>query len=236
MAVWQAISQALNRVGNKAVGLFDLIGQASRTNPNSREAAFSMAAVALAAKLAKADGIVTTAEVESFWRRFDVPPEGHKAIRRLYELAQRDVAGYQSYAHQIMRLFPDDPVIREDLLDVLFAIAASDKVIHEAELAFLERVGRIFAIDGADFARIKARHVAPEKDPYAVLGLDPDTPFSEVRRQYRLLAVEHHPDRLMARGLPPEFVRVASDRLAAINAAYEAIERSNQSSAAKAPT
>lgn len=225
MAVWATIGQALSSIGSATTDLFAAVGLTAGDPERAREAAFSMAVVALAAKLAKADGVVTDAEVESFWRRFDIPAHAHPPIRRLFELAQKDVAGFQSYAQQIVRLFPDDLEIREDLLDVLFSIAAADRVMHLAELAYLNKVAEIFEIDGVRFERIKARHLEPEGNPHAVLGTTPDMSFAEVRKAYLKLVTEHHPDRLAARGVPAEFLRLANDRLAAINAAYDALEK-----------
>lgn len=225
MVVWAGIAQAINSLSSVTTDLFAAVGLTAGSDQRSREAAFSMAAVALAAKLAKADGVVTASEVDSFWRNFDIPPNAHAPIRRLFKLAQQDVAGFQSYAQKIVRLFPNDLEIREDLLDVLFSIAAADRVVHVAELTYLHRVANIFEIDEVRFERIKARHLAPEGNPHAVLGTDPSMPFAEVRKAYLKLVAENHPDKLSARGVPHEFHRLANDRLAAINAAYEALEK-----------
>lgn len=225
MSVWETLGQVAQSVGAAGADLFERVRTVTGGGQRSREAAFSMAVVALAAKMAKADGVVTMSEAASFWRHFDVPPDAHRPIRRLFDLAQRDVAGYEAYAQKIARLFPDDDEVFEDILDILFGIAAADGVIHEAEMAYLERVAEIFGIDPVRFNRIKARHLAPVDDPYAVLGVSRDADFAAITRRYRELVAEHHPDRLIARGVPEEFVRVATDRLAAINAAYEAIPR-----------
>jgi DnaJ like chaperone protein len=62
-------------------------------------------------------------------------------------------------------------------------------------------------------------------DPYLVLGLAPNAPPAEVRRVYRLLVTEHHPDRLIAKGVPEELIDVATAKMAAINLAYQAITK-----------
>lgn len=229
MAVWATIGKALSSIGKGTTDLFAAVGLTAGDGERSREAAFSMAVVALAAKLAKADGVVTASEVEVFWRRFDIPPNAHPPIRRLFELAQKDVAGFQAYAEKVVKLFPDDLEIREDLLDVLFSIAAADRLMHLAELAYLKKVADIFGIDEVHFERIKARHLEPEGNPHAVLGTDPCMTFAQIRKAYLKLVAEHHPDRLAARGVPADFHRLANDRLAAINAAYDALERSRAS-------
>ena len=114
----------------------------------------------------------------------------------------------------------------EDILDGLFHIAKADGVMHEREGTFLRRIAEIFRIDEAHYERIVARHVdLGEADPYVVLGYRPRAPFEEVRRHYAGWSPSNHPDRLIARGLPQEFIAIATTRLAAINAAYEMMEQ-----------
>ena len=114
----------------------------------------------------------------------------------------------------------------EDILDGLFEIAKADGVLHPGEQAFLERVAEIFGFAPNEFRRIRASHFAPDAaDPYVVLGVAYDANDDEIRRTYRMLVRENHPDRMIGRGVPPEFVQLATDKLAAINAAYEKIER-----------
>ncbi len=114
----------------------------------------------------------------------------------------------------------------EDIVDGLFHIAKADGALHEKELAFLTRVADVFGMSEQRFRGIMARHVdLGEADPYEVLGVSRKDDFATIRKRYRVLASENHPDRLAARGVPVTLHRVASDRMAALNAAYEAIAR-----------
>ncbi|MGH6828940.1 MAG: TerB family tellurite resistance protein [Rhizomicrobium sp.] len=185
---------------------------------------FTIAIIALAAKMAGADGSATEKEFEIFRRVFGVPQEEEANVRRIFNLARQDVAGYETYAGQIARLFMNNPAMLEDILDGLFEIAKSDGVLHPAESIFLERVAEIFGFAPNEFRRIRASHFAPAlTDPYVILGLAYDAGEEEIRRTYRRLVRENHPDSLMARGVPEEFVKLANDKLAAINSAYEKI-------------
>jgi DnaJ like chaperone protein len=187
---------------------------------------FTIAIIALGAKMAKADGVVTSDEIEAFGRIFRVPPSEEANVRRVFDLARQDTAGYEAYAGQIARLFRDNPAVLEDILDGLFEIAKADGILHPAELHFLERVSDIFGFAPDEFRRIRASHVGPdEADPYTILGVDRRASEDEVKRTYRLLVRENHPDSLIARGVPEEFVRLANDKLAAINGAYDRIIR-----------
>jgi DnaJ like chaperone protein len=185
---------------------------------------FTIAVIALSAKMAKADGRVTNEEIEAFGRIFRVPQAEEANVRRIFNLARQDTAGFEIYAGQIARVFRGNPAMLEDVLDGLFEIAKADGVLHPAELKFLERVSDIFGFAPHEFRRIRASHVGPDKaDPYVVLGVDHRASEDEIKRTYRLLVRENHPDSLMARGVPEEFLRLANDKLAAINAAYAKI-------------
>ena len=187
--------------------------------------AFTIAVIALAAKMAKADGVVTDEEVEVFDRIFRVPPEDEAAVRRFFDLARRDSAGYEVYAAQIARLYAGNPGVLEDILDGLFEIAAADGVLHPGESEFLEKVADIFGFAPGEYRRIRASHFAPDAaDPYAVLGVGYDADDEEIKRTYYRLVRENHPDSLIARGVPEEFIRLATDKIAAINVAYEKIQ------------
>lgn len=229
MSIWQRIGDVVDG-GAFAVGaMFDWAGGlfAGIADPVARrQVAFSMAMIALSAKMAKADGVVTSDEIAAFRGLFAMPDSEARNVARLFDLAKRDVAGFESYAARIAGIYGDDRAGLEDVIDGLFAIARADGAVHEAEMVYLERVASIFGITGTAFERIAARHVvSAEGDPYVVLGIERSLDLAAIRRHYRKLAAENHPDKLMARGVPEECIVIATERLAAINAAYERIER-----------
>ena len=185
---------------------------------------FTIAVVALAGKMARADGVVTDQEFQVFRQVFGVPVEEQANVQRIFNLARQDIAGFEHYAGQIAQLFVGNPAMLEDILDGLFEIAKADGVLHPGEAAFLERVAEIFGFAPGEFRRIRASHFAPElTDPYVILGLSYAADNDELKQTYRRLVRENHPDSLMARGVPPEFIKLATDKLAAINGAYEKI-------------
>jgi DnaJ like chaperone protein len=193
--------------------------------PAPRELIFTTGLVALAAKMARSDGVVTRDEVAAFERIVKVPDGEHERVARLFDLAKQTSAGFEAYAGQISEAFRDEPALLEDVLDGLFLIAAADGAIHEAEHAYLRDVATIFGIAEAGFARIEQRHMRRPDDPYLVLGATRDMDDAALKQHYRRLVAENHPDREIARGLPEEAVAIATNRLAAINAAWDAIEK-----------
>ncbi|MEZ0170019.1 TerB family tellurite resistance protein [Microvirga sp. TS319] len=188
-----------------------------------RDVLFTMGLVALAAKMAKADGVVVDVEVKAFEQIVEVPEGEHARVRRLFELAMQTSEGFESYARQIGAEFKEEPALLEDVLDGLFHIAKADEAVHEAEYVYLKNVATIFAFSESEFERIAARHVKRSDDPYLILKADRAMSDEDLKRHYRRMAAENHPDREIARGLPPEAVKIATERLAAINTAWERI-------------
>ncbi len=190
-----------------------------------RRVTFTIAVIALGAKMAKADGEVTRDEVAAFNEVFSVPPGEETHLRMIFDLARRSTHGFESYARQVARLFAADPAVLEDLLGGLFHIALADHELRVAEDAYLREVARIFGFDAAAYARIRATHAGPppEEDPHAILGVATNASAEEIRVAYHRLVRETHPDTLMAKGLPPELMARATARIARINAAHDVL-------------
>lgn len=191
--------------------------------PTPRDVVFTTGLVALAAKMAKSDGVVTPSEVEAFGKVVQVGEAERAGVERLFDLAKKTSNGYEAYARQLANAFHDEPSLLEDVLDGLFHIATADGAIHQAEEAYLRAVAEIFGFEDGAFRRIAARHVQLSDDPYLVLGLRYGADAATVKARHRQLVAENHPDRAIARGLPPEAVIIATKRLAAINAAHDRI-------------
>jgi len=201
-----------------------LRGDDTTVRDGTKQIAFTIGVIVLGAKMAKADGIVTRDEIEAFREVFHIPDHEVRNVATVFDRARRDADGYEPYAHQIAKLFEQDPSVLEDLMAGLFHIARADNVIHPAEIDFLRGVAEIFGIKGHDFDRIRASHIgADQEDPYTILGVPHDISDVELRRHYRELIRENHPDRAMAKGLPEEFIDLANEKMAAINAAYERV-------------
>ena len=189
-----------------------------------REAAFTIALIALSAKMAKADGVVTRQEILAFREKVDIAPDDLEKVGNLWDLARETPEGYSAYATQVSRMFaPASPVL-EQLMALLFHIARADGVVTSEEEDYLEHVAEILGFDADGFARLVHIHGDDTASPYRILGLDPDCSDDDLRHRWIELNRNHHPDRLMADGLPSEFIRAATERLAAINEAYDTLK------------
>jgi DnaJ like chaperone protein len=223
MSIWSRIGAALSALAS-GEGLGEVF-ERLRTPPE-RSVAFTIAVIALGAKMAKADGLVTRNEVSAFRTVFTIPEEEEANAARVFNLARQDVAGFEDYARQIKRMFGDQCDVLIDLLEGLFHIAVADGDYHPAEDQFLARVAEIFDVTDAKFRSIRTRFVPDaEPDPWAVLGLTPDASVADARAAWRAAVRESHPDRMMSRGVPAEAIRMAEERMVAINRAWEEISR-----------
>jgi DnaJ like chaperone protein len=192
----------------------------------AKKVAFTVAVIVLGAKMAKADGAVSRAEIKAFREVFHIPPEEVKNVGRIFDMAKKDAAGFEPYAKQVAWMFRQEPAVLEELLAGLFHIARADGDIHPAELDYLRKVGEIFGLGTRDFERVRATFMGPDKsDPYEVLGVRRKDSSEDIKKAYRKLIRENHPDTLVAQGMPEEFVKVANERMAAINAAYDEVEK-----------
>ncbi len=221
MSIWSRIADALSalRQGESLSVVFDRL-----RSPPEQSVGFTIAVIALGAKMAKADGRVTRDEVTAFREVFNIPPDAEVAAGRVFNLARTDVAGFEEYARRIRSMFGAGSDALGDLLEGLFHIAVADGSYHPDEDVFLRRVQEIFEVNEAAFRRMRARFVADaEPDPYEVLGVDPNAPLDEIRIVWRQLVRESHPDRMVARGVPAEAVKMAERRMQTINRAWEEI-------------
>ncbi len=194
------------------------------SGPPETRVAFTMAVVALGAKMAGVDGRATDPERRAFAEAFQVSPEDAPGVDRFFSLAQSDPAGYEIYAQRIADMFADRPELLEDVAAGLFHIAMSDGGLDAREKVFLERVADIFRLDLAARRRLSMCDERGNSCAYATLGLQQGASFDAVRAAWAKLVRENHPDRLIGRGLPPESLRLAAERVTAINAAYEALK------------
>ncbi len=223
MSIWSRIAEALGALAAKGEGLLALFDRTP--TPPEHSVAFTIAVVGLGAKMAKADGRVKPSEVAAFRQVFLIAPEDEAAAARVFNLARQDIAGFDAYARRIAGMFTGRQGVLEDILEGLFHVAVADGSFHTDEESFLRTVAGIFGIGEADFACIAARHVpGREPDPWQVLGVSKDADLPTVRRRWRELVKTHHPDQLIARGLPAETVNLGNARIAAINRAWEALQ------------
>src|SRR3990172_8429890 len=202
MSIWDKLAASTElaiggRIGALLDGMKgDRVVDPDRDRPEN-QVAFTVGVIALGAKMARADGGVTRDEIFAFKEAFKVSDAEMKHAARVFNLAKRDVAGYETYAEELVIVFKGNRKLLEDVLDGLFHIAKADEALHPEEEQFLGQVAKRFGFTDTEFGHVKARHVI----------------------------AANHPNKLIARGVPEEFVTIATEKIVTFNEAYGAIAK-----------
>ena len=197
----------------------------SQISQDQKQQIFTISFIILSAKLAKSDGQVTNDEIQAFKEKFNVPKTELNKVGKIFNEAKKDVYGYKQIADQVGQLFSDNKLLLEEMLNNLFYIAASDGKISLDEIELLKSISQSFSFDENTFQRIFQMNLKnSSSDPYKVLGVNRDDNDREIRKKWIDLNKEHHPDNLMAKGMPEEFIEQSNKELAVINLAYDKIK------------
>ena len=202
----------------------------SRISQDQKQQIFTISFIILSAKLAKSDGHVTDDEIQAFKEKFNIPKSELNKVGKIFNEAKKDVYGYKKIADQVGLLISDNKVLLEELLNNLFYIAASDGEISIEEVDLLRSISQSFSFDEIVFQRIFQVNLNNNSsDPYKILSVSRDDSDENIRKKWIELCKEHHPDNLIAKGMPEEFIEQSNKELSSINLAYDKIKeiRSN---------
>jgi len=190
---------------------------------------FFVALFSMLAKMAKADGHVTSEEADliNHLARTQIKMDGEdrKAAATIFNNALQDSYSIYDYAKQY-RQIAGSPQMCEMVYRLLFAVAYADKELHPEEDAILRAMPAYLGLDPSHYQifkeEFKGQHV-DVGEAYKVLACKPESSDTEVKRAYRKLCMEYHPDKLAAKGLPESFTKFAGQQMHLINDAYKTI-------------
>ena len=186
---------------------------------------FALCIIVLSAKIAKADGQVTKEEIYTFKEKFNIQAEEMSEVSKIFNEAKKSSFGFKNIADQVGNLFSDNKVLLEQLLNNLFYIAEADGLTSINEVEVLRSISQSFHFNETDFQRIfHSRLNNKESDPYKILGVTREDSDNNIRKKWIELSKEHHPDYLIAKGMPKEFIKEANKELSSINLAYDKIK------------
>ena len=187
---------------------------------------FALSIIILSAKLAKSDGVVTKDEILAFKEKFNIPSNEMNNVSKIFNEAKKSKFGYEKIADQVGSLFSDNKIILEELLNNLFYIAEADGQVTINEIEVLKSISNSFKLNENDFQRIfHSRLDKKDSDPFKILGVNRDDSDEIIRKKWIILNKEHHPDSLISKGLPQEFIDQSNKELSSINIAYDKIKK-----------
>ena len=187
---------------------------------------FVISLIILTAKLAKVDGHVSKEELIAVKEKLKIPEHEIEQVGKIFNKAKEDSLGYEPYAQQIAQIYRRNPSVLDEVVNILFYIAEADGTVSDSEINYIKNVSTIFGLNSNQFESIRETRVGSHKqNPYVILGCQLSDDLQTIRKKYLKLSKEHHPDVLMSKGLPKELITESEKKLAAINSAYDKIEK-----------
>ena len=200
------------------------------TGQEQRQAVFFTAVFAMLGKMAKADGRVCEDEIKSVRRfmqdklRLDAATQ--QFAMGVFNEAKNNNTPFEDYARQFGQVFHHEQQLRMMFYEMLFTVALADGVLHPAEESMLRAAPALLGLHGDIYNTVKRQFVSDLSHHYAILGLENGADMSMVKKAYRKQVSEYHPDKIVSKGLPEDFLKFAEAKFREINEAYEAITKS----------
>ncbi len=208
----------------------NLVGkQPALSNGETTQLTFFVAAFSMLAKLVKADGHIEKEEIVTIERfmveDLNLDPESRGYARNIFQTALHSHETFEQFAAQFYQQFQYKPQFLELLIDILLRVAVADGGLNENEERIIYSAVRIFNFSEAKYQTFRSKYVSDVEKYYAVLGCSSKDSDDRIIQQYRNLAQDYHPDKIVSKGLPEEFVKFATDKFREIQHAYETIKQ-----------
>jgi DnaJ like chaperone protein len=178
-----------------------------------------------------ADGDVTEDElhvIENLMREeLNLGPDDVEMAVSIFNNALLDTTPFELYASTFYQDFQSKPQLLELMLEILLRVSYADGVLNINEEKMLLLAAKIFKFREEEYESIKSRYdqTSTNNKYYAILGCSPDDPFEIIKKCYRNMVVEYHPDKISSKGLPEEFILFANEKFKEIQKAYEIIKK-----------
>ncbi|MFW2372175.1 MAG: co-chaperone DjlA [Gammaproteobacteria bacterium] len=211
-------------------------------NTQRTQAAFFTASFSVMGYIAKIDGQVSKSEIqlaEQVMNQMQLTPDQRKAAINLFNEGKQANFPLDEVLQQFRTECHRRTSLIQMFMEILISTALADGDIDNAEQSIIIHIGEQLGFDTSfvrqliqmvaaqqQYVNQPARDRATLEDAYKVLGVSSDLSDSELKKAYRRLMSQHHPDKLVAKGLPEEMIRIATEKTQEIKAAYEQIKHS----------
>jgi DnaJ like chaperone protein len=193
--------------------------------------------------LAKADGRVSESEIahaEALISQMGLDTRGRQRAIALFKEGSSKDFELEVVVNDFLGLAGRHPQLKQTLLLFLISMALADGTMDPAERNVLDHIGRLLGFSEAQVAHLLRMaqaqgrfHETPGSQgtvndiqvAYDALGVQQTASDAEVKRAYRKLMSENHPDKLIAKGVPDSMVKLATEKSQEIQAAYELIKK-----------
>ena len=187
---------------------------------------FALSLIILSAKLSKADGRVSKEELIAVKDKLQIPDSEIDQVAKIFNKAKDESTGYEPYAKQISEIFKRNQNVLEEVINILFYIAEADGNVSNEEESMIANIAFIFGLSQNQYESIKESRKSSDKlNPYIVLESQPTDDLKSIRKKYIKLSKEHHPDLLISKGVPIEVINESKNKMRAINAAWDQIQK-----------
>ncbi len=203
-----------------------ITSSSSFTSQQNSQQIFALSLIILSAKLSKADGRVSKEELIAVKEKLQIPDNEIDQVAKIFNKAKDESTGYESYAKQIAEIFKDNLNVLEEVVNILFYIAEADGHVSKEEEAMISNIAFNFGLSQKQYESIKESRKSSDKlNPYIVLESQPTDDLKSIRTKYIKLSKEHHPDLLISKGVPNEVINESKNKMRAINAAWDQIQK-----------
>jgi DnaJ like chaperone protein len=225
------IAGPLGAVLGAVIGHHTMDAREGFSSLESKQGIYFAATFSMLGKLAKADGMVTPHEIEVIERvmrdNLRLSPDARQFAIDIFNVAKDSEEKFEDFAGQFYTEFGSSPEMLGSLIELLLLVAYADGDFHDAEEAMILEAVRIFGLTG-QYHQLKSRFTGVPGDIgsyYEILGCKKGDELTSVKKKYRKLAMEYHPDRVQSKGMPPEFAQAAEDKFKEVQHAYDMVEK-----------
>ena len=208
-----ALGHKIDKIRSRDSKLINDKSTFQQYNENEKQLAFASGVIVIAAKLSKADGKVTENEIIKFREVFDFDPKDEVAIGKIFNNAKKSSEGFEIYAKQLKSVFGNQQELYVEFLNSLYKIAFADGQLHVNEEKMIKDIAIIFNMPIEILESIKSQYIKINssidlENDYKILLSQPSDTGAEIKKKYFRLVKEYHPDSLVSKGLPEEFLNL----------------------------
>ncbi len=232
-----AMAGPLGAIAGAAIGhAFDTGGQSYHTAERARlsqgeevQFTFFVAAFSMLAKLAKADGRVSKEEIDAIENfmvyDLNLDPASRRLATNIFHAAIESQDNFNDFAAQFYSLFRTQYQMLDLMIDILLRVSVADGTLSQSEEKLILSAVRIFNFSDEKYKKLKSRYIKDFEKYYAILECNRNDSNEHIKKQYRKLVSDYHPDKIASKGLPEEFTKFANDKFREIKEAYEVIKK-----------